>query len=89
MSQRVTVTEVESRLSDLLDQVRDGHETFVILRGGEEVGRLMPVEPNRPLTLLGLLDLLRKTDSPDPQFADDLEEIQASQPPAGDSPWAS
>ena len=36
--------------------------------------------------LLAALDLVEK---PDEQFADDLEEIQAGQPSAGESPWPS
>lgn len=89
MSERVTVAEAALHLSDLLDRVRNQRETFVILRGGEEVGCLTPAEPGRSLTLRGLIDLLREAGSPDPQFADDLEEIQAAQPPLGDAPWPS
>ena len=88
MSERVTAAEAALRFPDLLDRVRNERETFVILRGGEEVGRLMPTEPSQPLTLLGLIELLQGTRSPDPQFAEDLEEIQATQPPL-DDPWRS
>jgi antitoxin (DNA-binding transcriptional repressor) of toxin-antitoxin stability system len=89
MSERVNATEAALRLSDLLDRVRDERETFVILRGGEEAGRLTPTEPSRSLTLLGLIELLEEAGNPDPQFANDLEDIQATQPPLGNSPWPS
>jgi antitoxin (DNA-binding transcriptional repressor) of toxin-antitoxin stability system len=89
MSERVNAADAALRLSDLLDRVRDERETFVIFRGGEEAGQLTPMEPSRPLTLLGLIDVLKEAGNPDPQFADDLEEIQATQPPLGNSPWPS
>jgi antitoxin (DNA-binding transcriptional repressor) of toxin-antitoxin stability system len=89
MSEWVTATEAALRFPDLLDRVRNERETFVILRGGEEVGRLTPVEPSKPLTLYGLIELLRDSGSPDPRFADDLEEIQAAQPSLDDGPWHS
>jgi antitoxin (DNA-binding transcriptional repressor) of toxin-antitoxin stability system len=89
MSERVSAAEAALHFSDLLDRVRNERQTFVILRGGEEVGCLAPAEPSRSLTLRGLLDLLRTAGSSDPQFADNLEEIQAAQPPLGDAPWPS
>jgi antitoxin (DNA-binding transcriptional repressor) of toxin-antitoxin stability system len=89
MSERVTAAEAALRLSDLLDRVRNERETFVILQGGEEVGCLTPAAPSRPLTLRRLIDLIEEAGSPDPQFADDLEEIQAAQPPMGNASWPS
>jgi antitoxin (DNA-binding transcriptional repressor) of toxin-antitoxin stability system len=89
MSERVTANEAALRFPDLLDRVRNERETFVILRGGEEVGRLTPAEPSRPLTLFGLIELLREAGSPDPELAADLEEIQAEQPPLDDRSWPS
>jgi prevent-host-death family protein len=89
MSERITATEAARSFSDLLNRVRYERQTFVIVRGGEEVGRLAPAQPSRPVTLRGLVELLRKAGEPDPQLADDLEEIQAAQPPADDPPWPS
>jgi antitoxin (DNA-binding transcriptional repressor) of toxin-antitoxin stability system len=89
MSERVTAHDAAHRFSALLERVRSERETFVITLGEQEVGRLTPAEASRPMTLLGLLQLLREAGSPDPQFADDLEEIQAAQPPLGDAPWPS
>lgn len=89
MSQRVTATEAARRFSDLLNRVRYAGESFVIVRGDEEIGQLVPAEPNRPLTLRGLLDILASEGAPDPELADDLEAIQREQPLAGETPWPS
>lgn len=89
MSERITATEAARRFSDLLNRVRYERQTFVILRGGEEVGQLAPAHPSPRATLRGLVELLRREGQPDPQFADDLEEIQAAQPVAGEPPWPS
>lgn len=89
MSLRVTATEAARQFSDLLNRVRYEGETFVITRGGEEVGQLAPPSSSRPTTLRGLLEILSREGSPDPDFADDLEAIQRDQPPIGETPWAS
>ena len=90
MSQRVTATEAARRFSDLLNRVRYAGESFVIVRGGEEIGQLVPAQPKPPLTLRGLLDFLASEGAPDSQFADDLEAIQREQPSMGEAPpWPS
>jgi prevent-host-death family protein len=89
MSQRVTATDAARRFSDLLNRVRYAGESFVIVRGGEEIGQLVPAEPNHPLTLRGLLEVLASEGAPDPEFADDLEAIQSEQPSVGETPWPS
>ena len=57
-----------------------------IVGGGEEIGQLVPAQPNRPLTLRGLLEILTSEGAPDPEFADDLEAIQREQPSIGEAP---
>jgi prevent-host-death family protein len=89
MSERVTATEAARRFSDILNRVRYGHETFVVLRGGEEIAQISPAQPSQPVTLRELIQKLRQMGSPDSRFAADLEEIQASQPQIGESPWPS
>jgi antitoxin (DNA-binding transcriptional repressor) of toxin-antitoxin stability system len=89
MSQKVTATEAARNFSELLNRVRYERETFVILRGGEAVGQLGPMESRRRITLRDLLAALELVEKPDQQFADDLEKIQAEQPLAGESPWPS
>lgn len=88
MSERVTATEAARRFSDLLNRVRYARETFVIVRGGEEVGVLGPAHPSRPVTLRTFVEKLRKN-RPDEGLADDLDRVQAEQPPAGEGPWSS
>lgn len=89
MSHNITENEAIHSLPDLLERVRDDGETFVIVRGEEEVGLLAPVPTGRHLTLQGLIDLVRSMERPDDRFADDLEEIQARQPMTDNSPWRS
>ena len=90
MSERVTATEAARNFSDLLNRVRYGHETFVVLRGGEEIAQITPAGSGRSITLAGLIELVLRNAPADPSFADDLEEIQASQPPLGEAPpWPS
>jgi len=89
MSQRVTATDAARRFSDLLNRVRYAGESFVIIRGGEEIGQLVPAPPAHPVTLRGLLDILASEGAPDPELADDLEAIQREQPALGEAPWPS
>jgi prevent-host-death family protein len=89
MGVRVTATEAARRFSDLLNRVRYGRETFVVMRGGEEVAQIAPAQPAPQVTLRELIERLRQVPPPDPGFADDLEAIQAAQPPAGEGRWPS
>jgi antitoxin (DNA-binding transcriptional repressor) of toxin-antitoxin stability system len=89
MSLIVTATEAARRFSELLNRVRYERETFVILRGGEAVGQLGPIESRSATTFRDLIATLNRVEKPDEQFADDLEQIQAGQPLAGESPWPS
>ena len=88
MSERVSATEAARRFSDLLNRVRYGRETFVVVRGGEDVAEISPVASRR-VTLQELVEKLHRVGLPDPGFADDVAEIQASQPPIGEAPWPS
>ncbi|MFY9820164.1 MAG: prevent-host-death protein [Thermoanaerobaculia bacterium] len=85
----MTATEAARNFSELLNRVRYARETFVILRGGEAIGQLAPIEPAQSPTLRDLVRFLKETEPPDDRFGSDLEAIQAEQLPAGDSPWHS
>ena len=89
METRITATELARSLSDVLNRVRYKEERFVIVRNGEPVATLAPAGPTTPtvgMTLRELVALLK--DNPMPEgLADDLEEIQASQPPPPRPPW--
>jgi antitoxin (DNA-binding transcriptional repressor) of toxin-antitoxin stability system len=86
VSRSVTATEAARRFSELLNRVRYERETFVILRGGEAVGQLGPVESRSGTTFRDLIAALDRIEKPDRELADDLEKIQAEQPVAGESP---
>jgi antitoxin (DNA-binding transcriptional repressor) of toxin-antitoxin stability system len=89
MGRNVTATEAARNFSELLNRVRYERETFVILRAGEAVGQLGPVESRSGTTFRDLIAALNRIEKPDEGFADDLEKIQAEQPLAGESPWPS
>ena len=89
MRERISATAAARSFSDLLNRVRYKGDSFVIVRNGEEMGRLEPVSSPRPRTLNELLDHLAEIGPPDEEFARDLEEIRASQPPMPDNPWRS
>jgi len=78
MSNRVTAGEVSRHFSDFLTRVHDHRETFVIVRGGEELGRLVPPALPPGMTARGLLDLLQ-AEWPDAEYARDLERVQEEQ----------
>ena len=89
MSKVVTATEAARSFSDLLNRVRYRGESFVIRRGSEEVGRLVPPAPGRGTTLRALAEELRQLGSPDEAFADDLEAVSRAQPSVPEDPWRS
>lgn len=89
MSHKVTAEEAAGHFPELLDRVRKDRETFVILVNGEEIGLLTPIPAAQPVATLGSFFELLKNNRPDPEYARDLEEIQADQQPIGNDPWAS
>jgi antitoxin (DNA-binding transcriptional repressor) of toxin-antitoxin stability system len=86
MESRISATRAARTFSDLLSRVRYRGETFVIERGGEPVGRLVPATPP-PCTLAQLAQLLRELPAPDPGYWETLESITAHQPALPKSPW--
>jgi prevent-host-death family protein len=85
----ITATELARNLSDVLNRIRYRGERFLVERNGEPVARLDPVESSKVLTFRQLIELIRRIEQPDDQFADDLEAIQASQPKAEFPEWPS
>lgn len=86
----ISATEAARNFSEMLNRVRYRGEEFVIVRGGETVARLGP-EPgaaHRPLANWSDLVALFARRRRDASFADDLEEIQRTQPAVGGDPWA-
>jgi prevent-host-death family protein len=83
---RVTATDAARKFADLLNRVRDRGEAFEVLRGGEIVARLVPAATTQAgPTVRTLIERLQTLDHCDPNFAADLEAVQADQhPPAED-----
>lgn len=90
MSERISATQAARNFSDLLNRVQYKQDSFVIVRNGEEVGRLEPV-PARGTkkTFRELVEMVQAMGPPDDDFADDLEEIHRNQPPLPEDPWRS
>ena len=87
METTITATELARGLSDILNRVRYRGERFIVERGGEPVAVLEPVGVRPAATLGEFMLRLSTLPIPDEGFANDLEEVQASQPPAGDVGW--
>jgi prevent-host-death family protein len=87
MSSRITATAAARGFSELLNRVRYRGEEFIIERGGEPVGRLVPVHPPYS-TLARLVEALKTAPRADKRFFDDLEALHKKQPPMPKSPWA-
>jgi len=86
MAERVQATEAARRFSDLVNRVRYGGESFVIVRNGEEVCKLVPTETKVSLKDLVEIVQAHKVDS---EFSTDLAEIQSDQPSMPGDPWDS
>jgi prevent-host-death family protein len=87
MDIRVSATELVRSLGEVLGRVRFRGESFLVERNGEPVARVVPV-PARSMTLGDLLRLWNEAGATDPDFADDLDEVDRSDRPP-DDPWDS
>jgi prevent-host-death family protein len=87
---RVTATEAARSFSDLLNRVRYKGEAFIVVRNGEAICRIEPVDDGaRPATVRDLVELLRHGPSPDDAYGEDLRRIRRKQPKLSRSPWDS
>ena len=75
----ITVTELARNLSTILSRAQNHRERFAITRRGARVAALGPA-PTPPIAWGEFAQRYRDIPPPDDQFADDLEEIIASQP---------
>jgi hypothetical protein len=90
MSNVLSASEAALRFSDLLDQIQTRGESFLIVRDGREIAQLSSPSKRSSRTFREVVERLLATRTGDPGFADDLEVIQASQPPMEvKDPWAS
>jgi antitoxin (DNA-binding transcriptional repressor) of toxin-antitoxin stability system len=79
MSTRITVSELDRTMSDVLNRVAYQGESFTIERGGKDVARLEPVGPPREVTAQEVAERLGHLPIPE-GLGDDLEAIKASIP---------
>lgn len=86
MGRVVTVDELASRLTEVLDRVREG-ERFVVERDGVRVAELVPPDEPPGITARELIERIGNLPMPGDRFADDLEAIQADQRPVGPVEW--
>lgn len=87
---RITATQLARSLSDILNRVRYRGERFEIQRNGETVATLAPIElpdAKRGATLREILDAIERGPRMDPDFLDELERINANQPPPQVHEW--
>ena len=87
METKIDAVQFAEALPDILDRVRQRGERFVIAFEGEPIANLAPaaVEPGN--TWRELTEALREIPWPDEDFAKDLEDIRAVQPPARIPEW--
>jgi antitoxin (DNA-binding transcriptional repressor) of toxin-antitoxin stability system len=90
MQHTITTAQLATDLDDIIHRVRHKSERFIIEQDGEPIASLGPTpELAKASTWQDLRRVLQSVPSPDSGFADDLEEIQRSQPLAPDSLWDS
>jgi antitoxin (DNA-binding transcriptional repressor) of toxin-antitoxin stability system len=87
MESKITATELACKLSDVLNRVRYRGERFVVERNGESVATLAPASPMPRVTWHDVVARLGDLTPPGDGFADELEKIQASQPPVELREW--
>jgi antitoxin (DNA-binding transcriptional repressor) of toxin-antitoxin stability system len=86
MSSKITASELDRSMSDVLNRVAYQGESFIIERGGREIARLEPVGPRPGVTAREVADKLRYLSVPE-GLADDLEVIRAGIPRLGEPEW--
>ena len=89
MNTRISATDLARGLADVLNRVRYRSEYFTIDRNGEPIAQIAPMKPVITMTMSEFVRQLADLPAPDRGYADELEQIQAAQPPAGHTPWAS
>jgi prevent-host-death family protein len=86
MEEHIPSTRLARSLGDVLARIRYRGDSFVIEKNGVPVARLVPIEPQKGITLREFVRLWTAR-GPDPEFADALERVNAADEPA-ENPWA-
>ena len=88
MEHTVSATELARNLGDILGRVRFRNDEFVIERNGEAVARIVPVTGGSATSVGEAFRAWLAAGDPEPAFANDLEQVGASDVPPAD-PWDS
>jgi antitoxin (DNA-binding transcriptional repressor) of toxin-antitoxin stability system len=89
MALTIDVTTLTEQLPQVLERVRANRESLIIEQDGKPLATLEPAAEPPGATAEQLMAALADLQMPDPDFADDLEQIQSTQPPAGFPEWRS
>lgn len=87
MTKTISEAELASHLEDILDRVYDSLESVTVERDGEPLVTITPALKRVGRPASEILAAIGHLTFPDPEFADDLEEIRRSQPPMPEIPW--
>lgn len=88
MTKTVSEAELATHLEDILERVYDHQEPVTVERDGEPLVQITPAPKKIGRSATEIRAAIGHLRFPDPDFADDLEEIQRSQPPTPDISWA-
>ena len=80
MATRITISELNHTMREVLDRVAYEGESFIVERNGREIARLEPVGSRPGVTAQEVAEKLRHLEFPE-GFADELEAARASIPP--------
>lgn len=79
METQITATQLARGLSDVLNRVRYRGESFLITRNGDPVAKIEPAGSPKGITWEEFARRIAPLWPPDDRFAEDLEQIKASQ----------
>ncbi len=89
MTSAITVADLARSLAEVLSRVHDQGERFIIERDGAPLATLAPVSTTSSITLREVIARVGDLAPPGEGFAEDLEAVQAAQPPVGQPAWRS
>ena len=87
MASTITVADLAGSLAEVLGRVHDQRERFISERDGEPLATLAPVRTPSSITLREVVALVGDLAPPGEGFTEDLEAVQAAQPPLGQPAW--
>lgn len=89
MESHITVADAAARFTDLVERVRDGHETFVVEDEGRPVCRIEPAAEERVMTVADLVEFFRSMPKLNDDYLDIVERHTREQSDAPTTQWES